>query len=95
MNAYTVEITDKAQRDFDSLSEKIQHRILQAINSLENNPWPAKAKTITLLKDHYRICIGDYRVIYKVDQENNSVVIVRMGPRKDVYRFLKTYKPPK
>lgn len=37
-------------------------------------------------QDHYRVRVGDYRVIYQIRDQALIVVVVRIGHRKEVYR---------
>ena len=41
--------------------------------------------------DLYRIAVGNYRIAYKVDVSNKTIIISAVGHRKDVYRFLTTF----
>lgn len=62
----------------------IRERILQ----LAVDPVPNGAEPIQGYKHHYRIRIGNYRVIYEVASDIRIVTIIRIGNRKDVYRQL-------
>jgi mRNA interferase RelE/StbE len=56
------------------------------MNKLCAQPFPSGVKKLYGLQDHFRIRVGDYRVIYRVDGRRVVVVIVRIGHRRDVYR---------
>ncbi len=71
---------------------KIPHVFLEkieaAIRALAKSPIPAGAKKIQGYVDYYRIRIGMYRVVYRVQQKIEIVTIIRIGHRKEAYRKL-------
>lgn len=82
---YTVIIKKTAQRELDSIPKKIQLRIRGAIELLAVNPFPPNSKKLKD-RDGYRIRTSDYRILYNVDGDQLSVMVVRVGHRRDVYR---------
>jgi len=54
------------------------------------NPRPADVEKLRGLEDHYRIRIriGPYRVAYRIQDYKLIVEVIRIGPRKDIYRKL-------
>jgi mRNA interferase RelE/StbE len=53
---------------------------------LAGDPRPHGCKKLRAKHDQYRIRIGDYRVIYEIDDKTVTVLIVRISHRKDAYR---------
>lgn len=84
--AYAIEFTASALREFRSLDRTTQRRIGKKISELGDDPFPPGTKKLRGQPDHFRIRIGEYRVIYRVDGKRVVIVIVRIGHRKDVYR---------
>ena len=82
---YTLEITSSAQRQFKKLPQTFQDYIIPEILSLEIQPRPVGVKKLQAF-DSYRIRVGDYRVIYSIDDKSHIVKILDLGHRKDVYR---------
>lgn len=82
---YTVIIKKSAQKELDSLPKKLQLRIIGVIDLLAVNPFPPNAKKLQG-RDGYRIRTSDYRILYNVDGDQLSVLVVRIGHRKDVYK---------
>ncbi len=82
---YTLEITSSAQRQFRKLPKILQDQIAPKILSLELYPRPIGVKKLQSF-DYYRIRIGDYRVVYSIDDKCHVVKILDLGHRKDVYR---------
>ncbi len=81
---YQVEITLSAQRQLSKLPDTIAERIEEKLLDLENNPRPIGCKK---LKGRlaYRIRIGDYRAIYTVNDNVLTVIVIKIGHRRDVY----------
>ena len=82
---YTLEITSSAQRQFKKLPKIFQDQITPKILSLELYPRPSGVKKLRSF-DYYRIRIGDYRVVYSVDDKYHIVKVLDLGHRKNVYR---------
>jgi len=83
---YRVEYTSSALRELGSLAGHLQQRIEERVLALAENPYPPGTKKLTGLSDHYRLRVGDYRVIYRVHTEILTVVIVRVRHRREAYR---------
>jgi mRNA interferase RelE/StbE len=64
----------------------VQGRLLPAIADLANDPRPPGSRTLTGETDLYRIRVGDYRVVYAVDDAAQTVTVVKVGHRSDIYR---------
>jgi mRNA interferase RelE/StbE len=83
---YKVEFTASALREFRALDRQIQRRISAKISELTENPLHAGAKKFHGEADHWRIRVGDYRIIYRVEKHRVVIVVVRIGHRREVYR---------
>jgi mRNA interferase RelE/StbE len=83
---YVVEFTASALREFKALDRAIRRRIAAHINELAANPLAPGAKKLRGGTDLYRVRVGDYRVVYRVDGHRITVVVVKIGHRRDVYR---------
>jgi mRNA interferase RelE/StbE len=62
------------------------HRIIPHINALAENPRPSSCLKLTGSKNDWRIRIGDYRVLYEIDEKTKAVRIMRVRHRREVYR---------
>ena len=82
---YTVEITSSAQRQFKKLPEAVQEHLIPRILSLEGTPRPVGVKKLQVF-DYYRIRMGDYRVVYSINDKTRLIKILDLGHRKDIYR---------
>ncbi len=83
---YKLEYTNSALKEFKALDLAIQKRIGERILTLLDDPFPSGVRKMQGLENHFRIRIGDYRVIYRIDVDRVVIVIVRIGHRRDVYR---------
>ena len=82
---YSLEITSSAQRQFKKLPGIIQDQIITKVLALEMDPRPVGVKKLQTF-DYYRIRVGDYRVIYSINDQSRFVKILDLGHRKDIYR---------
>lgn len=85
MSKYSIEITTSAQRQFKKLPEGLQDRILPKLFELEVHPRPFGIKKLAD-SDFYRIRVGDYRLIYSVDDPRRNIKILDIAHRREVYR---------
>lgn len=73
--------------DFKRIDRQHTCRILSAIEQLSINPYPKNMKKLKGFENLYRLRVGDYRVIYEVDEENKTIVVHYVRHRKDAYKF--------
>ena len=83
--AYTVRLKPRAERDLDRLPIAIARRIWQRLLALEDEPRPPGISKLEG-SDAYRIRLGDYRVVFLIDDRLRVVEIVRVAHRREVYR---------
>ncbi len=81
---YSLRILPAAQKDLNRLHDKIFNKIKNEIISLVDNPRPYGALKLTN-EDGYRIRIGDYRVLYRIDEKIKEIFIYRIKHRKEAY----------
>lgn len=84
--AYRIKIDKKAQRQFESLAISVQNKIEKKIDDLAQNPRPHGVEKLAGEEDLYRIRVGDYRVIYQIQDKILLVLVVKIGHRREVYR---------
>ncbi len=85
MIKYTILIERYAQKQILKLDKKIVPVIKNAISSLAHNPRPHGYKKLKG-EDAYRIRIGDYRIIYEINDKIILVTVVSVGHRKSIYK---------
>jgi mRNA interferase RelE/StbE len=82
---YSVVIKSSAQKELDVLDDAVFRRIDRKILALGENPRPAGCKKLKGYKDQWRIRIGEWRVVYLVDDSAKFVSITRVAHRREVY----------
>lgn len=66
---YEIEFVSSAAKEFRSLSSQLKRRISAAIDNLSQNPRPSGVRKLVGHNHLYRIRVGQYRVVYEVDDE--------------------------
>jgi mRNA interferase RelE/StbE len=82
---YEVRLHPEAARSYRRLHGRLRERIAAAIDGLAGEPRPRGASKLAG-RDDYRIRIGDYRVVYVVDDEERLIIVARIAHRREVYR---------
>jgi len=83
---YEVLLERRAQRDIKKLPTEVFQRIIPHIKALAEDPKPPGCRKIAGSKNDWRIRIGEYRVIYEIDEHAEAVKVMRIRHRKEVYR---------
>jgi mRNA interferase RelE/StbE len=82
---YTLEIKPSAGKELDALDDALFARIDRKIMLLAENPRPPGCKKLRGHKDHWRIRVGDWRVLYVIDDAAKRVSVTRLAHRREVY----------
>jgi len=82
---YTIYILRRAQSELAELPRGIYERVRDAIRGLAQDPRPPGCLKLKE-REGWRIRIGNYRVIYEIDDEQQTVTVLHVGHRRDVYR---------
>jgi mRNA interferase RelE/StbE len=85
MAAYSLFFKESVQKDLDGIPKKDLKKIISRIKSLAGNPRPQRCEKLTG-HDRYRVRQGRYRIVYAVQDEERTVIVVKVGHRKDLYR---------
>ena len=80
---YDLKIQKNVQKSLAKISEPFQTKIIDKIYDLANDPY-YNAKKLTG-REAYRIRVGNYRVIYEINNNELVVLVVSVGHRKDIY----------
>ncbi len=81
---YRVIFTQRALKDWKNLDKETQDRIAMKLKEFAKEPFRYARKLIHPKIGTYRFRIGDYRVIFDID--DNNIVILRIGHRKSIYK---------
>jgi mRNA interferase RelE/StbE len=63
-------------------------RVIQRLESLQETPRPSGARKLATTESTYRIRIGDYRVVYEINDAEQTVFVTIIAHRREVYRGL-------
>lgn len=85
MKRYTVVLTQTAEKELRRLPSKVIEKIITVLKSLEDNPRPTGCKKLMGYKNLWRIRVGDYRLIYAIEEVIMLVDVREVGHRKDIY----------
>jgi mRNA interferase RelE/StbE len=88
VKAYSVEVAPKAEAQIKALPKAEAKRIVARLGHLASDPRPPKSEQLSGSPPFRRIRVGDYRVIYTIDEAAKTVIIARVRHRKDAYRDL-------
>lgn len=86
MAKYKIELKRSALKELTAIPQKtIRQRIVRRIRALATEPRPPGCEKLTG-QDRYRARQGNYRIVYEIEDEVLTVIIVKVGHRGDVYR---------
>ncbi|MDF5737094.1 MULTISPECIES: type II toxin-antitoxin system RelE family toxin [unclassified Nostoc] len=84
--SYEVKFSKGAKRQFRKLPLDVQERIQTKINELAIEPRPNGVKKLQCDDNSYRVRVGDYRVIYELDDDVLIVTVIKIGHRSEIYK---------
>jgi Cytotoxic translational repressor of toxin-antitoxin stability system len=84
--AYRVILQRSAAGELEDLPQPIRRRVARAIEGLASDPRPPGAKLLTGSDRIWRVRVGDYRILYRVNDDLVEVLVIRIRHRSDAYR---------
>jgi mRNA interferase RelE/StbE len=82
---YIVSFSAESKKFLKKLDHATRLRVTASIEQLETNPRPHGVKKL-VGRNGWRLRVGDYRVVYTIQDNRLLVMIIRVAHRKDVYR---------
>ena len=64
---------------------KLKKRLDDAIEALSDDPRPNGCRKLAGTSDRYRVRVGDYRIVYRIDDGKVTVLVLVIGHRREVY----------
>ena len=83
--AYTVSVNRSAQKEIRALDGNIRVRVVQSFRLLAANPRPSGCRKLVGATNRWRIRIGEYRIIYSINDADRTVEIVAARHRSKAY----------
>lgn len=81
---YRILILRRAQKELGQLPQEAYVRVKEALVQLASHPRPSQSRKL-VARDGWRLRVGDYRVIYDIDDSEQTVRVLHVGHRRDVY----------
>ena len=85
MVSYRIEYANGVDKDFRKIPVKFADRIAASIDKLAANPRPPGCVKLVGFDSEYRIRVGDYRIIYQINDNVLVILVLEIGHRKDIY----------
>ena len=82
---YELRLARSARKELDALPDSVVARIARSLDTLSLAPRPRGCKQLRGTVDLWRIRVGAYRIVYRVDDAARLIEIRAIGDRKDVY----------
>lgn len=85
MTVYSVEFSRPARRELQRLPARVVQRVILAVRALQENPRPRGSLKLVGAEAGYRVRVGQYRVVYEVNDAIHAVLVTRVRHRKEAY----------
>lgn len=92
MESYKIVIKRSAAKEIEDIPKAHRKRIVSRIQELSREPRPGGVKKLSG-EEKYRVRQGDYRILYRIEDSVVAVTVVKVGKRKDVYRYFRENQP--
>ena len=86
MAAYRIAVAPAAQRQLAALDPPALRRVAHRIEALATAPRPPGAEMLAGGEGELRLRVGDWRVMYRVQDDEPLILVIKIGHRSDVYR---------
>jgi mRNA interferase RelE/StbE len=86
---YRVQIKQSAAKELARVAPELGRNVLQSIERLSSIPRPKQSRKLARSKSSYRLRVGDYRVLYQVDDKAKVVLVFAVRHRREAYRPFK------
>lgn len=85
MSNYAVEVKPSVRKELETLPVNVLRRVIAKLESLAENPRPAGCKKLKGYKDYWRVRVGEWRVVYIIDDAAKALSVTRIAHRREVY----------
>lgn len=83
---YQVVVAKSAEKELASLPKSIIGKIISVLLLLESNPRPVGSKKLKGYSNLWRLRVGNYRIIYSIEDVIKLIDVREIGHRKDIYK---------
>ena len=85
MSNYSVQVKPSVRKELEALPDNVLARVLQRMEGLRSEPRPAGCKKLKAYRDQWRVRVGDWRIVYIIDDASKLVSITRIAHRREAY----------
>ena len=82
---YAVYLKRSAEKELENLPREVHQKIIKRLLTLKDNPRPPGARKLWG-GERYRLRVGDYRILYTIDDALQTIEVSAVGHRREVYR---------
>jgi len=82
---FVVEVKPSARKELEDLPNNVLSRVVRKMESLRENPRPPGCKKLKAYRDVWRIRVGDWRILYLIDDAAKVISVTRIAHRREVY----------
>ena len=83
---YKILIKKSALKELENVPKIFRVKIISKIDELANDPRPSGVRKLENALDTYRVRAGNYRIIYKIEDDQLLIEVIKVTDRKDAYR---------
>lgn len=83
---YRILITKQVEKQINALPQQVLDRVEHHLEALHTDPRPFGVKKLKGYTATYRVRVGNYRILYSIDDSTQTVTLLTVDNRKDVYR---------
>ncbi|MFN2122249.1 MAG: type II toxin-antitoxin system RelE family toxin [Candidatus Promineifilaceae bacterium] len=84
--SYRVTLTATAVKERKRIDPVVRNRIDQVLIGLQSEPRPSGVKKLSGRQQEWRVRVGDYRILFEIDDDEQLITIWHIAHRRDVYR---------
>lgn len=85
---WQVTLLHDAEKVLGKTPRDLRRRLVAAIDDLERDPRPAGCKKLTGYENLYRLRVGDWRIIYAIENDRLVMLVIEIAPRGGAYKDL-------
>ena len=88
MVSYSIVFKPSVEKDLRALLASVTARLMKKIEALKNNPYSRQSIKLVSTERLYRLRVGDYRIMYGVDDGMKEIIVHYVRHRREIYRDL-------
>jgi mRNA interferase RelE/StbE len=83
---YQITLKHAAEKDVLNLDDETYARVEAALAALQANPRPRGTRKMHSTEERWRLRVGDYRILYEIDDRRSQITVYRVRHRREAYR---------